>query len=108
MNKQEADEHKASPMNQFLEDAAFPTDRGTLINHARGRQAPQELITRLENLPDGQFNNILEINRFAGLSGQTGGGDPEPWKAAITGTLPKDQVHPLDSDVKNQNLSDQE
>jgi hypothetical protein len=51
-----------STLARFLDPAAFPAEKSTLIEDARKNQAFDWVVERLEGLPDGrQFENVQAV-----------------------------------------------
>lgn len=60
MTAEERDER--SRVGQYLRRTAFPADRPSLLTEARAMNAPDDVITRIEDLPDGQlFDNVADL-----------------------------------------------
>ncbi|MGE5297772.1 MAG: DUF2795 domain-containing protein [Acidobacteriaceae bacterium] len=45
----------------FLEGAAFPTDKQSLIAHASLGGAPEEVLQLLDLIPDKQYADLAEV-----------------------------------------------
>ncbi len=52
-----------SPTNlaQFLGGINFPCSKQDLINHARRRNAPQEVLNTLQQIPDRTYNSMSDV-----------------------------------------------
>lgn len=45
----------------YTQGMTFPATKDQILAHARENHMPQEIIDRLEKLPDKQFNSISEL-----------------------------------------------
>ncbi len=61
-------EKGVSPTNltQFLGGINFPCSKQELIKHARGRNAPQDVLNTLEQIPDRTYNSMSDVMRDIG------------------------------------------
>ncbi len=57
-----------SPTNltQFLGGVNFPCSKQELVNHARQRNAPQDVLSTLEQIPDRTYNSMSDVMRDIG------------------------------------------
>ncbi len=62
---------KVNPVEveKVLSGINFPTSKQDLINYAKGKNAPKEVISALNSLPSREFSNSADI------SGEIEGGD---------------------------------
>jgi Protein of unknown function (DUF2795) len=49
-------------VQKYLSGADYPATREQLIEHARGRGAPQEIIEQLSSLPDGEYDGPNKVS----------------------------------------------
>ncbi len=50
-----------SRIANYLDGAAFPSDKDALVAHASQRDAPDEVLTALDNLPDKSYGSLSEV-----------------------------------------------
>jgi hypothetical protein len=52
-----------SPSNvlNFLQGLNFPCDKAELVHYAEDKEAPDEVIVLLDNLPDQEFDNMSDV-----------------------------------------------
>jgi hypothetical protein len=60
MEKREWDEVAA-----VLRDVDFPANRQDIVNHARQRQADEQVLAVLGDLPVGVFRNLVDVRTAA-------------------------------------------
>ncbi len=56
----------AIDISKSLSGIDFPANKRTLVEHARGKQANQEVIDILENLPEQEYNNMADVEHAFG------------------------------------------
>ena len=52
---------------QFLEGLHFPVSKQQIIQQARQKNAPPEVLGLLNQLPEKQFNSLQELQQLATL-----------------------------------------
>ena len=55
-------------LQKFLEGADYPTDRSTLVEHARRNGADDDVLRTLEDLPADRFNSPSDVSDALGGS----------------------------------------
>ena len=53
-------------IQQYLRDIDFPVEKQDLIQHAREKNAPDEVVSVLEKVPDGQYSNPADVSDAVG------------------------------------------
>ncbi len=49
-------------VQQYLENIAFPADKGQIVSSAQNAGAPEEMVSQLQNnLPDGEYSNAQQV-----------------------------------------------
>lgn len=48
-------------ISQFIEGVDFPATREEIIDHAHDRDAPEDVLDMLEELPDDEFQSMAEV-----------------------------------------------
>ncbi|HWN66309.1 MAG TPA: DUF2795 domain-containing protein [Haliangium sp.] len=59
---------KPSPIEvgKHLKGIKFPVNKQDLIEHARQTEAPRELLSVLERIPDREFRNAADVTKGVG------------------------------------------
>ncbi|MFN2614381.1 MAG: DUF2795 domain-containing protein [Actinomycetota bacterium] len=50
-----------SAIARALERSLFPARRGEILEHARGRHVPDEIVGALVKLPEGEYDNVEDV-----------------------------------------------
>lgn len=56
----------ASEVNRFIGGMDFPAQKKDLIEHARGQNAPREVLDLMENFPDQEYRSAAEVGQAIG------------------------------------------
>ncbi len=49
-------------VQQYLENIAFPADKGQIVSAAQNAGAPENMVSQLQNnLPDGEYSNAQQV-----------------------------------------------
>lgn len=56
----------ASEVNRFIGGMDFPAGKKDLIEHARGKNAPREVLDLMEDFPDREYNSAAEVGQAIG------------------------------------------
>ncbi|MBW3622036.1 MAG: DUF2795 domain-containing protein [Armatimonadetes bacterium] len=54
-------EVRAEAVQELLSGLEYPASHGDVMRHAREKEAPYEMISALEKLPDQNFLSALEV-----------------------------------------------
>lgn len=54
-----------SSIYSFMKDIDFPATKQDIIDHAEESNVSQDIIDRLEQLPDKQYNSIADVVKEA-------------------------------------------
>lgn len=59
---------KPSPIEigKHLKGIKFPVNKENLVEHARQNQAPREILSVLERMPDREFRNAADVSKGVG------------------------------------------
>jgi hypothetical protein len=59
---------KPSPIEigKHLKGIKFPVNKENLVEHARQNQAPREILSVLERIPDREFRNAADVSKGVG------------------------------------------
>lgn len=59
---------KVNPIQvqKFLGGIAYPTDKQTLVKHAKGKGADENVSSLLERLPDQKYNRPSDVSQAIG------------------------------------------
>lgn len=52
-----------SNMTSYLEGLEFPARHGEMLRHARGNDAPSNVLDRLKAMDDGTYQSVEEIKQ---------------------------------------------
>jgi len=55
-------------LQKFLGDVDYPTDKETIVEHARRNGADDEVLRALEGLPADRFNSPQDVDQALGGS----------------------------------------
>lgn len=67
-NDQNSNRERPNPIEveKHLKGIKFPANREDLIEHARQNDAPEEVLSTLERMPDREFNNAADVAKGVG------------------------------------------
>ncbi|MFW5652608.1 MAG: DUF2795 domain-containing protein [Planctomycetota bacterium] len=59
---------KANPIavEKYLKGIKFPATKADLVNHAKGHDAPDDVVNTLRMMPDREFGNAAEVAKGVG------------------------------------------
>lgn len=62
------DPHKASPaaIEKYLKGINFPAQKKDLINHAKGNQAPDDVMHVLESFEEKEYRSPIDVSKEVG------------------------------------------
>lgn len=66
MIEREQRSQEASDVLHYLQDIDFPADRDTVIRHARRRDATEELLQRLDRIPNRDYGSLADVMKGLG------------------------------------------
>lgn len=52
----------AEDIEKYLADAPFPCDKQTLINYAKSKNVPKEVIDALNGLPNREYISLADVS----------------------------------------------
>lgn len=55
-----------SEVNRFIGGVDFPANKKDLIEHARGKDAPREVLDLMENFPDQEYRSATDVGQAIG------------------------------------------
>ena len=60
-----------SPVNvtHYLKGVDLPAKKGDLVEHAKGNGAPDDVVSKIEAMPDGDFKTMADVMKGFGQSG---------------------------------------
>jgi Protein of unknown function (DUF2795) len=58
---------KVASLGQILKDLEFPASKDKIIQFVQQRNSDGELISKLKNIEDRQYQNISEVSKAAGM-----------------------------------------
>lgn len=58
---------KVASLGQILKDLEFPASKDKIIQFVQQRNSDGELISKLRNIEDRQYQNISEVSKAAGM-----------------------------------------
>lgn len=56
----------AAEVNKYIGGIDFPANKTDLVEHARGKDAPQEVLDLMENFPDREYNSAADVGKAIG------------------------------------------
>lgn len=59
-------EVSASEIEKFLGGVNFPTDKNGLIEHAKSKDAPEEVLKVIEDFPEREFGSAADVGKAIG------------------------------------------
>lgn len=67
-NDQNSNRERPNPIEveRHLKGIKFPANREDLIEHARQNDAPEEVLSTLEQMPDREFHNAADVAKGVG------------------------------------------
>lgn len=51
---------------EYIQDLEFPATRDEIVSHAREKGAPNQVIERLQKLPDQEYDSMGDVMSSAG------------------------------------------
>lgn len=57
---------KSADVERFVRDANYPANKRELVDYARRQNAPEDVMSALDKLPDQRFNSAMEVSRSMG------------------------------------------
>ena len=58
---------KVASLGQMLKDLEFPASKDKIIQFVQQRNSDDELISKLRNIEDRQYQNVSEVSKAAGM-----------------------------------------
>jgi hypothetical protein len=58
---------KVASLGQILKDLEFPASKDKIIQFVQQRNSDDELISKLRNIEDRQYQNVSEVSKAAGM-----------------------------------------
>ena len=63
MAKNEAFQGQSRDVEKYLSGLEFPATKQGILNHAKQRNAPQEMVAALNGLPDKEYMDMEELTK---------------------------------------------